>query len=153
LLYDSGESGRFVAKTKVRKFIADRFSGRRSGKAQSTTGRGEDDEEGASTAMNARRFAVSIVLAVLAVLTLTTTAGAEPAWVLWVEAPASSDQWSIAAIPQSRFKTKEECERRAHDLNESEQLVARMERMTGDSRDVFSCLPDTVDPRPEGALR
>ena len=84
---------------------------------------------------------------------VTTTASAEPSWVLWVETPASSDHWSVAAIPQPRFETREECERRAQGLNESEQLVARMERMTGDSRDVFSCLPDTVDPRPEGALR
>jgi hypothetical protein len=64
------------------------------------------------------------------------TAWAAEAWVLWVEAPVGSDQWSIAGLREARFKAKEECE-----------------RMTGDARDVFTCLPDTVDPRPEGALR
>jgi hypothetical protein len=89
---------------------------------------------------------------VLIVLTLAPMqAWAE--WVMWVEAPVGSDQWSIAAITQARFKAKQECELRAQKLNESEAAIANMERMTGDSRDVFTCLPDTVDPRPEAALR
>ena len=94
----------------------------------------------------------------LLILTIAATLGpiqAQPAqaWVLWVEAPAGSDQWSIASIPPSRFDARDECERRARHLNESERAIARMERATGESGDVFSCLPDTVDPRPEGALR
>ena len=80
-------------------------------------------------------------------------ASAAEIWVLWVEAPAASDQWSIASIPPSRFTVKDECERRARYLNESERAIARMQRTTGESGDAFSCLPDTVDPRPEGALR
>jgi hypothetical protein len=88
------------------------------------------------------------------VLTLASMpASAAETWILWVEAPLGSDQWSIVSIPQPRFKAKDECERRARYLNEMERLIARMERATGDSRDEFSCLPDTVDPRPEGALR
>jgi hypothetical protein len=48
---------------------------------------------------------------VVIVLTLTPTltpiqAWAE--WVMWVEAPVGSDQWSIAAISQARFKAKQE---------------------------------------------
>ena len=89
---------------------------------------------------------------VVIVLTFAPTTGwAE--WVMWVEAPVGSDQWSIASVREPRFKAKEECERRAQTLNDSEATIAKMERMTGDSRDVFTCLPDTVDPRPEGALR
>jgi hypothetical protein len=80
-------------------------------------------------------------------------ASAAEKWVLWVEAPAGSDQWSVASIPPSKFTAKDDCERRARYLNESERAIARMQRTTGESGDAFSCLPDTVDPRPEGALR
>jgi hypothetical protein len=92
---------------------------------------------------------VSIV--VLVVTLAPTTAWAE--WVLWVEAPVGSDHWSVPGIAASRFIAKDECERQALKLNEFEATIAKMERMTGDSRDVFTCLPDTIDPRPEGALR
>jgi hypothetical protein len=93
--------------------------------------------------------------AVVIVLTLAPmqTAWAVEAWVLWVEAPVGSDQWSIASVREARFKAKEECERSAQNLNGFEATMAKAERMTGDARDVFTCLPDTVDPRPEGALR
>lgn len=93
--------------------------------------------------------------AVLFVLTLAPmhAAWGEPSWVLWVEAPAGSDQWSITGTSTSTFTARDECERHALRLNEFEATIAKMERMTGDSRDVFTCLPDTVDPRPEGALR
>jgi hypothetical protein len=97
----------------------------------------------------ARFWRVSVV--VIALTLTPMQAWAE--WVMWVETPVGSDQWSIAAITQARFKAKQECESRAQKLNESEAAIANMERMTGDSRDVFTCLPDTVDPRPEAALR
>ena len=97
----------------------------------------------------ARFWRLSVVALVLTLA--PTQAWAE--WVMWVEAPLGSDQWSIASIPQPRFKAKGECEKRAQQLNDTERLLAKIERMTGESRDVFSCLPDTVDPRPEGALR
>jgi hypothetical protein len=75
------------------------------------------------------------------------------AWVLWVEAPVGSDQWSLPNIVEPKFKDKAECDRRAQHLNDVEASVAKMERVGDDSRDVFTCLPDTVDPRPESALR
>lgn len=90
---------------------------------------------------------------VVIVLTLAPMHVAWAAWVLWVEAPVGSDQWSIAGTPESRFKAKNECDGHAQKLNEFELTIAKAERMTGDSRDLFTCLPDTVDPRPEGALR
>jgi hypothetical protein len=98
---------------------------------------------------------MSIVNALVAlILTLSPIpARAAQAWVLWVEAPVGSDEWSIAPIPEPRFTAKEDCEQRAERLNDSEREIAKMQRMNGDSRDLFSCLPDTVDPRPEGALR
>ena len=86
-------------------------------------------------------------------LTLAPIQVARAEWVLWVEAPAGSDQWSIAGMSPSKFAAENECKRRALALNEFEVTMAKAERMTGDSRDVFSCLPDSVDPRPEGALR
>jgi hypothetical protein len=96
---------------------------------------------------------VILASTVAALLLWPVGAWAEPAWVLWVEAPLGSDEWSVARIPQARFAVKDECDRRAQRLNESELAIAKMERSGGESRDVFTCLPDTVDPRPEGALR
>jgi hypothetical protein len=82
----------------------------------------------------------------------TTSADAECAWALWVEAPQGSDQWSIAAIPQPRFTAKDACQRQADDLNAFELTVARMQRAGGDAHDTFTCFPCTVDPRPESAV-
>lgn len=96
--------------------------------------------------------AFSIVVLVLCSLCATNPASAECAWVLWVETPQGSDQWSIAPAPQSRFEAKEECQRRADDLNSFERSMARMQRATGEANDVYSCFSCTVDPRPEGAL-
>lgn len=97
-----------------------------------------------------RLWRLSVVVIVLTLAPMTAWGG--QAWVLWVEAPVGSDQWSIAT-PASKFTAKDECERHALKLNEFELTIAKAERMTGDSRDLFTCLPDTVDPRPEGALR
>ena len=95
-----------------------------------------------------------IVVALLYCLLAVTTPGvAQSAWVLWVEAPAGSDQWSIAHIPELRFETNEGCQRRAQDFNDLELSIAKMERTSAEAGDLFTCLPDTVDPRPERALR
>jgi hypothetical protein len=98
-------------------------------------------------------MAVWRLFVVVIVLTLAAPMQAWAEWVLWVEAPAGSDQWSIAGMSPSKFAAEHECKQHALALNEFEVTMAKAERMTGDSRDVFSCLPDTVDPRPEGALR
>lgn len=72
----------------------------------------------------------------------------EAAWVLWVEEPVGSDQWSVAHIPAPRFATRDACERKATELNDLERSIASMQRSAGEARDRFSCLPDTMDPRP-----
>ena len=94
-----------------------------------------------------------LAAAVIALNFAPIQASAAVTWVLWVETPVGSDQWNIASVAPSRFNAKDECERRARHLNDSERAIAKMERATGEAGDLFSCLPDTVDPRPEGALR
>jgi len=93
-----------------------------------------------------------ILLATLGPLALATSAPAECAWMLWVEAPSGSDQWSVASVPQSRFTAKEDCQRRADDLNAFELTMHRVQGTSGEAHDAYSCQPCTVDPRPEGAL-
>jgi hypothetical protein len=100
-------------------------------------------------------FIASISIVYCLVIVVAVFVGSEaPAaseWVLWVESPAGSDQWSVART--SKFNDKGECERRAQYLNDLELAVAQMGRMGRDARDMFHCLPSGVDPRPEGALR
>ncbi len=93
-----------------------------------------------------------VLLALVCLLSLATSAQAERVWMLWVESPAGSDQWSLAPIAEPGFKTEEDCQRRAQDLNDFELTMAKGERWSGEAREIFSCLPDTVDPRPEAAL-
>jgi len=70
------------------------------------------------SAVNCRRNAVTRVgpAVFYFLLALTSWAHAECEWVLWVESPVGSDQWSIAPVPRPRFEAKVDCDRRAETL-------------------------------------
>jgi hypothetical protein len=67
-----------------------------------------------------------------------------------VETPVGSDSWTVAHIPQPRFKTKEDCQRRPQELNTLEVAIAKAEGPSGQAHDLFICLHDDVDPRTGG---
>src|SRR5262245_70601 len=96
--------------------------------------------------------AAGLCLIFVLVLSSPASAFAECAWVLWVDAPTGSDQWSVVRLPQSQCGAREECQRHADDLNALELTMAKGEFTGGAAHDAFTCFPCTVDPRPEGAL-
>lgn len=93
--------------------------------------------------MNVRAFAVTMLAAILVVLTLASTAWAGCAWVLWgrpKNEPRSD--WSVVDAFTSKMigaSAKSACENAAKE-------TARPEI-------VWVCLPDTVDPRAPKAAR
>lgn len=99
------------------------------------------------------RWPPMVVTAFCGLFALATSVSAECPWVVWVEAPVGSDQWSVASVPQSQFPARGDCQRLADDLNAFESTMFNMQGLSGEGRDRFSCFPCTVDPRPEAALR
>jgi hypothetical protein len=92
-----------------------------------------------------RRFAWSrVVIGILGVLILVTSASAECAWILWQEAPGSSGRWSLDMGMEIAFQTKADCEQQ---LKARVQFLARMDPPTPGPTPFLTCLPDTVDPR------
>ena len=100
------------------------------------------------TALPIRILALPIVALALGTVCTSAEELIAAAWVLWVEEPVGSDQWSIAHMAAPRFDSRDACEHKADELNERERAIATMQRSVGGARDQFSCLPDTVDPRP-----
>jgi hypothetical protein len=91
------------------------------------------------------------LIVVLRLLTSVGTASAECAWVLWVEQPSGSNQWSLSTNMKFVFDTSKECEQSA-----AVALDARIREVEGqekawrlglDAPKFFQCLPDAIDPR------
>jgi len=77
-----------------------------------------------------------VVVIVLYTIGVATTAAAECAWVLWGQA---ADPWNaLVALPLGAWPSHDRCEQ---ERRQREQAPPEL-RMA-----VYTCLPDTVDPR------
>src|SRR5438067_672142 len=101
-------------------------------------------------------YVIRAVVVSLSLLTLTTSAAAECAWVLWKNDPELGSTWQYTGlgaaggpiIPEV-FKSRTDCE--ATDRQRSKNR-ASAENIASDRAKplraaTFICLPDTVDPR------
>jgi len=93
------------------------------------------------------------LLGAFSLLTSAATAHGECAWVLWMERPTHSNQWSLSWT-RGAFETKKECDQAARIGSEVEAkalVEAQKRRLTPKPSALYTCLPDTVDPRgPKG---
>ncbi len=102
--------------------------------------------------MNARKRTVTILVALLAVLVLASSAWAECAWLMW--------QQRVAVDAQGNIKQPWEPLRNQYDVMSAFQDQRACQRAIAaaglKAKDVLLCLPDTVDPRrpkPERAMK
>jgi hypothetical protein len=98
---------------------------------------------------------IAAMLVALVLVLAPISASAECPWVLWVEAPVGSDQWSIASVPQTRFTASNDCQRFADDLNAFERTRARCTGRaatpaTSSAVSRAQSIRDRKDPHPRG---
>ena len=102
-----------------------------------------------------------ILIAMLCLLAFATSDAAECAWVLWMERPTHSNQWSLS-YSRSAYETKKECDQDAKNANDGEMRAfleaSKIENVqkygVPQPTGLYTCLPDTVDPRgPKGGGR
>jgi hypothetical protein len=93
--------------------------------------------------MTNRTFVVPLLAALLAVLTLASSAWAACAWVLWTTTTVRSINYE-ETLPMDSFVTKDECDLAYMRAS----AKAKKDKQSAPERDwFFVCLPDTVDPR------
>jgi hypothetical protein len=97
--------------------------------------------------MTTRSLATTILAALLAVLTLVSSAWAGCAWVLW---RVDHDVQRTLHVAFDAYETKQQCDVERQQLAEkAADVINRGGPFFG-----FICLPDTVDPRgPKGSGR
>ena len=102
--------------------------------------------------MNARNRAVTVFVALLAVLALVSSAWAECGWLMW--------QQRVATDAQGKIKQPWEPLRNQYDVMSAFQDERACERAIAaaglKAKDVLICLPDSIDPRrpkPERAMK
>jgi hypothetical protein len=108
--------------------------------------------------MTTTRLALPLVLLVYFILAGATSAGAECAWVLWVESPMGSNQWSLSTSVTFVFNKRDQCERSARMALDAKVKRVEEEKKQWGGRvspdEFWACLPDTIDPRgPKGGTR
>jgi len=96
--------------------------------------------------MNARTFATPLLAALLAVLTLASSAWADCAWVAWQFAPSSANDrepWIVVGAFSRESGGEAACDKFANDANDQQKKKEQGKLLTIG----YTCLPDTVDPR------
>ena len=103
-------------------------------------------------------ISASLVVAVLGLLTLATSASAECAWVLWVVQGTTVDHlyasYTAAQDCMGELDAREQRLRRDRTVvttRSAETTLNITDQITAGFSTTYSCLPDTVDPRgPKG---